>query len=222
MFRKVFELQVAAKTCHIRILARNPPTTKSEGFSLLCCPVWGGVPFLSDLGAFPYDNAPMSTPGLGRTRLPHPVNSGIPTPAATLKPYYPDRSISVTSWRHSTRCLPHESLHYLYALRTHFQNHPIDNKSYRDSASDFSRPSRSCSIRDCFLICTRVEAESISLSSLQKLSYALIASALSPLGRLLLKVTYSRTRFISQSILLSNSVDDIFTYRFVHAHISLT
>ena len=92
-FRKVFELRPVELWLHIRILARVPPTTRSEGFSLLCYPVWGGAPFLSDLGVNPYELTTMSTPDLRRARLPHPVDSVATTRVTTLLPHYPDRSV---------------------------------------------------------------------------------------------------------------------------------
>ena len=92
-FRKVFELRPVELWLHIRILARVPPTTRSEGFSLLCYPVWGGAPFLSDLGVNPYELTTMSTPDLRRARLPHPVDSVATTRITTLVPHYPDRSV---------------------------------------------------------------------------------------------------------------------------------
>ena len=92
-FRKVFELRPVELWLHIRILARAPPTTRSEGFSLLCYPVWGGAPFLSDLGVNPYELTTMSTPDLRRARLPHPVDSVATTRITTLVPHYPVRSV---------------------------------------------------------------------------------------------------------------------------------
>lgn len=91
--REVFELRPVELWLHIRILARDPPTTRSEGFSLLCYPVWGGAPFLSDLGVNPYELTTMSTPDLRRARLPHPVDSVATTRITTLVPHYPDRSV---------------------------------------------------------------------------------------------------------------------------------
>lgn len=74
-FRKCFEAQLIAESAHVGILARDPSTTKSEGFSLLCQPAWGGSPFLSDLVTLAYANVTMSTPGLKWTRHPHPADS---------------------------------------------------------------------------------------------------------------------------------------------------
>ena len=91
--REVFELRPVELWLHIRILARDPPTTRIEGFSLLCYPVWGGAPFLSDLGVNPYELTTMSTPDLRRARLPHPVDSVATTRITTLVPHYPDRSV---------------------------------------------------------------------------------------------------------------------------------
>lgn len=88
---------------HVRILARDPLTTRSENFSLLCYPAWGDPPFLRDLDALSYDNVPMSTPGLRRTRLLHPDYSDTLLHTPILTPHYPDRNVSVTSWRHPTR-----------------------------------------------------------------------------------------------------------------------
>ena len=95
-FRKVFVLWPVERWRHIRIPVRDPPTTRSEGFSVLCYPVWGGAPFLSDLGVNPYELTTMSTPGLRRARLPHPVDSVATTRVTTLVPHYPDRSFPFT------------------------------------------------------------------------------------------------------------------------------
>uniref|UniRef100_A0AAV1USH7 Uncharacterized protein n=1 Tax=Peronospora matthiolae TaxID=2874970 RepID=A0AAV1USH7_9STRA len=65
----------------------------SDGFSLLCYPVWGGAPLLSDLGVNPYELTTMSTPSLRRARLPHPVDSDAVTRVTTLVPHYPDRGV---------------------------------------------------------------------------------------------------------------------------------
>ena len=80
----MFELRFVAEGYHLRILARDPSTTKSEDFSLLCYPAWGVAPFLSDLGTLTSVNVPMSTPGLKRTRLPHPGDSDITQHTITL------------------------------------------------------------------------------------------------------------------------------------------
>ena len=101
--REIFESCFVATVCHGRILARDPLTTRSEDFSLLCHPAWGDPPFLRDLDALPYDNAPMFTPGLRRTRLLHPDYSDTLLHTPILTPHYPDRNVSVTSWRHPTR-----------------------------------------------------------------------------------------------------------------------
>ena len=82
---------------HLRILARDPSTTKSEGFSLLCYPAWGGPPFLSDLGAYPFGHAPMSTPGLEWTHHRHPGNSDIAQHTTTLSIPLPSQKHAVTS-----------------------------------------------------------------------------------------------------------------------------
>ena len=93
------------RVSHVRILARDPLTTRSEDFSLLCHPAWGDPPFLRDLDALSYDNDPMFTPGLRRTRLLHPDYSDTLLHIHILTPHYPDRNVSVTSWRHPTRHL---------------------------------------------------------------------------------------------------------------------
>ena len=83
----------AVSWCRGSILARGPPTTRSEGFSLLCFPVWGGAPFLSDLGVIPYGITTMSTPGLGRACHRHTAYRDTTTLIGTLIPCYPDRSL---------------------------------------------------------------------------------------------------------------------------------
>lgn len=90
---KLIELRLTAVLHHIRILARDPPTTKSEDFSLLCYPAWGGSPFLSDLDTLPYEKLPMSTPGLRWTRHPHPGNSDTTPHTTALTTHCPARSL---------------------------------------------------------------------------------------------------------------------------------
>ena len=101
--REIFELWLVAPVRHVRILARDPLTTRSEDFSLLCYPAWGDPPFLRDFDALSYDNVSMFTPGLRRTRLLHPDYSDTILHTSILTPHYPDRYVSVTSWRHPTR-----------------------------------------------------------------------------------------------------------------------
>lgn len=93
----MFELQLVAERYHLRILARDPSTTKSEGFSLLCYPAWGVPPFLSDLGTLTSVDVPMSTPGLKRTRHPHPGDSDTSQHTTTLIIPLPSQKLPVTS-----------------------------------------------------------------------------------------------------------------------------
>ena len=97
VIREMFELWFVAVAQDIRILARDPSTTKSEGFSLLCYPVWGSTPFLSDLGPSAYAVDPMSTPGLERTHHPHPVDSPTQQHTTTLHIPLPSQKLPVTS-----------------------------------------------------------------------------------------------------------------------------
>ena len=130
-FREVFELRPVELWRHIRILARDPPTTRSEGFSLLCFPVWGGAPFLSDLGVNPYELTTMSTPDLRRARLPHPVDSVATTRVATLVPHYPDRSIPLQVG--ATR--PGD-VHVQFALTTTMRSHHFETASHKANCQE--------------------------------------------------------------------------------------
>ena len=94
---KRFSQGIRITTCRAMAAHQDSGTCSSHyqdrRFSLLCYPVWGGAPFLSDLGVNPYELTTMSTPDLRRARLPHPVDSVATTRITTLVPHYPDRSV---------------------------------------------------------------------------------------------------------------------------------
>jgi hypothetical protein len=123
---------------HIRILARDPPTTKSEDFSLLCYPAWGDSPFLSDLDTLSYEKLPMSTPGLRWTRHPHPGNSHTPRHTTHLTTHDSDRSFLLQVDATQPSEITHTKQQYIYTTWTPLREPPATHFSHTILAHTYS------------------------------------------------------------------------------------